>query len=88
MYGCTRRNPFWMQLKADTTGCACEAVPHEELTLLGAALLAGVGAGVYGSVEEAQAAAARTPTVIEPDSRAVAAYDELFAPLEPERVEA
>jgi sugar (pentulose or hexulose) kinase len=86
--GGAQRNPFWMQLKADTTGCACEAVPHEELTLLGAALLAGVGSGVYASFEEAQAAAARVPTVIEPNSRAVAAYDELFAPLEPERVEA
>jgi sugar (pentulose or hexulose) kinase len=84
--GGAQRNPFWLQLKADMTGCACEAVPHEELTLLGAALLAGVGAGVYASFAEAQAEAEREPRVIEPDPRAVAAYDELLAPLEPERV--
>jgi sugar (pentulose or hexulose) kinase len=84
--GGAQRNPFWLQLKADTTGCACEAVPHEELTLLGAALLAGVGAGVYASFDEALAAAARPPRTIEPDAATAAAYDELFAPLEPERV--
>lgn len=80
--GGAQRNPFWLQLKADTTGCACEAVPHEELTLLGAALLAGLGAGVSSSVEEALRASARPPRTIEPDPVAVAAYDELFAPLE------
>jgi sugar (pentulose or hexulose) kinase len=80
--GGAQRNPFWLQLKADTTGCACEAVPHEELTLLGAALLAGLGAGVFASVDDALRASARPPRTIEPDPVAVAAYDELFAHLE------
>jgi len=79
--GGAQRNPFWLQLKADTTGCACEAVAHEELTLLGAALLAGLGAGVSASMEEAlrASASARPPRIIEPDPVAVAAYDEIFA---------
>ena len=80
--GGAQRNEFWLQLKADTTGCVCEAVEQEELTLLGAALLAGVGAGVYGSAEEAVRVGARPHRMIEPDSQAVAAYGEIFGPLE------
>ena len=83
--GGAQRNPLWLQLKADMTGCACEAIPHEELTLLGAALLAGVGAGVYSCFDEALSAAEREPHVIDPDEAAHAAYDELFA-FEPEQV--
>lgn len=77
--GGAQKNPFWLQLKADATGCVTEAVPHEELTLLGAALLAGVGAGVYASVDEAVAAAARPARAMEPDAAAARAYAELFA---------
>jgi sugar (pentulose or hexulose) kinase len=77
--GGAQRNSFWLQLKADTTGCVAEAVQHEELTLLGAALLAGVGSGVYGSVDDAIVAAERRPRLIEPDPVAAAAYAELFA---------
>jgi sugar (pentulose or hexulose) kinase len=80
--GGAQRNAFWLQLKADMTGCVAEAVDHEELTLLGAALLAGFGAGVYGSVEEAVAAADRPPRAIEPDPSTAEAYRELLADLE------
>jgi sugar (pentulose or hexulose) kinase len=80
--GGAQRNPFWLQLKADTTGCACEALPQEELTLLGAALLAGVGAGVSASLDDALRPSGRPLRTIEPDPVAMAAYDELFAPLE------
>jgi xylulokinase len=64
--GGAQKNPFWLQLKADTTGCVAEAVRHEELTLLGAALLAGIGAGVYASFDEAVAAGERPVREIEP----------------------
>ncbi len=37
----------WMQIKADIAACPVELFPVQEATLLGAALLAGVGAGVY-----------------------------------------
>jgi sugar (pentulose or hexulose) kinase len=84
--GGAQRNSFWLQLKADMSGCVCEAMPHEEMTLLGAALLGGVAAGVYSSLEQASTAAEREPRTIEPDRRAVAVYDELLAPFEPERV--
>lgn len=45
--GGATRNPVWMQLKADITGLTVAAVALPEPTALGAALLAGIGAGVY-----------------------------------------
>ncbi len=41
------RNRHWMQIKADVSGCDVDLLPQDETTLLGAALLAGLGAGVY-----------------------------------------
>jgi len=41
------RNRYWMQIKADVSGCEVDLLPQDETTLLGAALLAGLGAGAY-----------------------------------------
>lgn len=46
------RNPFWMQIKADVTGRELEVPECVEAVSLGAAILAGIGAGVYGGAEE------------------------------------
>jgi sugar (pentulose or hexulose) kinase len=46
---------WWLQLHADVCGLPVEVVAQEEPGTLGAALLAGVGAGVYPSVSEAVA---------------------------------
>ena len=48
-----QRNPFWTQLKADVTNRVIEVSENEEPTLLGAAILGGVGSGVYASFDEA-----------------------------------
>jgi sugar (pentulose or hexulose) kinase len=53
------RNPHWLQVKADITGCTLDIPPISEATLLGAALAAGVGSGVYGTAEEAAASVSR-----------------------------
>ncbi len=42
------RVPMWLQIRADATGRPMIAAPHPEATLLGAARLAGLSAGVYG----------------------------------------
>jgi sugar (pentulose or hexulose) kinase len=52
------RNPHWLSVKADITGCTLELPGIPEASLLGAALAAAIGAGVYASAEEAYAAAA------------------------------
>jgi len=52
------RNPLWLQVKADITGCELALPGVPEATLLGGALAAGIGAGVYADAEQAVAAAA------------------------------
>jgi sugar (pentulose or hexulose) kinase len=49
------RNGWWLQLMADLTGVPIEVVRQEEPGSFGAAILAGVGAGVYASVSDAVA---------------------------------
>lgn len=44
---------LWTQIKADATGKPIEVSASDAATTLGAAILAGVGVGMYGSFEEA-----------------------------------
>ena len=67
------RSPWWMQLKADLLGMPVEVCEQAEPGTLGAALLAGVGSGVYGSLREA-AAHARVARRFEPEERRAARY--------------
>jgi xylulokinase len=57
---------WWMQLKADLLGIPVEVPRREEPGTFGAALLAGIGLGTYGSFTEA---AKRVPMArrFEPD---------------------
>ena len=50
------KNRPWLQARADITGRHLQSVENEHMTAVGAALLAGVGAGVYSSCSEAGAA--------------------------------
>lgn len=61
------KSPFWMQLKADILGktIVCLEVP-EEVTL-GAAMLAGIGCGVYSSPSDAIEKTRNNETVYEPN---------------------
>ena len=47
------RNRRWLQIKADVHGCPLEVFPQSEATLLGAALLAGLGSAVLQSADQA-----------------------------------
>jgi len=58
---------WWLQLHADVTGIPFETVTQEEPGTLGAALLAGVGAGVYPSVSEAVGRFVQVSRRYEPD---------------------
>ncbi len=49
-------SPLWCQIKADMTGKRLVTLENKETACLGAAILAGVGAGVFQSVESACAA--------------------------------
>jgi sugar (pentulose or hexulose) kinase len=66
-----------MQLKADLLGVPVEVPEHSEPGTLGAALLAGLGIGTYGSLAEAaqRVAIARR---YEPDAGRAAAFTDRF----------
>ncbi len=73
------RSPVWRQMAADVLRMPVESLAAEEGPGLGAALLAAVGRGAYGSVEEAAEAAVRVAEVTEPDPAAADRYDEAYA---------
>ena len=50
------KSPLWSQMKADITGKMLQTLKNKETACLGAAILAGVGAGVFPSVKDACAA--------------------------------
>jgi sugar (pentulose or hexulose) kinase len=73
------RNRRWMQIKADVFGCPLDVLAQKEATLLGAALLAGMGSGVYLDTHEA---AERLDGCglerFEPDTGRHAVYEDLY----------
>lgn len=72
------RNTFWMQNKADVVGRPIETPQVEEATPLGAALLAGMGVGIYRDAEDACERVYRVGATYEPDPRRAAKYAEWF----------
>ncbi len=74
------RSRAWLQIKADVSGCQIEIPPVEETTLLGAALLAGIGSGVYAGEEEALAGPrlAGEGLQIQPNPENHTGYQKLF----------
>jgi xylulokinase len=62
------RSALWRQIQADVYGCPVGVLEAEEGAAFGAALLAGVGAGVWPSVDGACAQAVRVASRTEPDS--------------------
>ncbi|MGQ9525379.1 MAG: FGGY-family carbohydrate kinase [Armatimonadota bacterium] len=74
-----QKNEFWLQMKADVTGKPVEVLLHPEVTLLGAAILAGVGAGIYSSAEEALRSLPFPVRVFEPQRELYDAYSQAFS---------
>jgi xylulokinase len=72
------RAPLWRQIQADVFGLPINTINIEEGPALGVALLAGVGAGLWDSVEAACDAVITTTSTTEPDPAAVALYDDLY----------
>ena len=72
------RSRAWRQQQADIFNLPVEVMSGDEGPALGAALLAGVAAGSYGSVEDACERTLRTGEVIEPDRDRAARYGQLI----------
>ncbi len=72
------RNEFWMQNKADVSGRPVVTLEIEEATALGAAMLAGVGIGVYKNLTEAAKRVKRPGKIFDPNIKLTPLYSELF----------
>jgi xylulokinase len=71
------RAPLWVQIVADVLGRPVARLAADEGPALGAALLAGVGAGLFADVESASRAHARLERPVAP-GRDRARYDDLY----------
>jgi xylulokinase len=64
------RSPLWRQIQADVYGSEVEILAAEEGAAYGAAILAGVGAGYWSSIDQACDAVVRVATRVQPDRNA------------------
>lgn len=72
-------SPLWMQIKADVTRCSLEVASSDTATALGAALLAGVGVGLYPDLAQAARQAVQVKRRYVPDPGRAQQYDESYA---------
>jgi xylulokinase len=76
------KNVLAMQNKADMAGTPMEAPALEEATPLGAAILAGIGVGLYKDEQDAVARVYKPGRVFEPNAEQTAEYAERFKAFE------
>ena len=73
------RSPLWRQIQADVYGQPVEIVEAEEGAAYGAAILAGVGAKAWRSVDEACAAVVRVAARVEPEPATVTLLNKQYS---------
>ncbi len=72
------RSFLWRQIQADIYGFDVATLRESEGSAFGAALLAGVGAGIYRSLEEAAREAIQVRECLAPDPANMKIYDQLY----------
>jgi xylulokinase len=73
------RSPFWRQLLADVFGRPIVRTIADEGPAYGAALLAGIAAGVFRNVDDACAVVQLRPEQCDPDTGRARLYDDCYA---------
>ncbi|MDZ4768129.1 MAG: xylulokinase [Chloroflexota bacterium] len=71
-------SPTWRQIVADVLGLPLRQTGLSETTAIGAALLAGVGVGVYDTYTEACTRTSRAVRITEPNDAAHARYNAIY----------
>lgn len=71
-------SPLWRQMLADVFGCPVSTTVSKEGPALGVALLAGVGAGIYPTVQEACRRVVRVNPPQQPDAARQAQYEAVY----------
>lgn len=72
------QSDVWMKIKASILNRPIEVMAVQEAACLGAALLAGMGTGIYRSPSEAVGATVRGLRTYDPDSREARTYNDYF----------
>ena len=72
------KSELWRQIQSDIYGVELYMMEAEEGPAFGSALIAGVGVGTYGSVEEACDKAVRTSGLVEPVPENIELYDRRY----------
>ncbi|MCL2421246.1 MAG: FGGY-family carbohydrate kinase, partial [Defluviitaleaceae bacterium] len=72
-------SPLWMQIKSDVTGVPIAVPASDTATTLGAAILAGVGTGLYSSFAEAVETTVTVNRTYKPNAGNKNVYDENYA---------
>lgn len=73
------RSALWLQLKADILNRSVETLQHDEAGIVGAAMLAGVAARVYPSLDAAADKLVHPKRLFEPQKKHQAYYEEQFS---------
>jgi xylulokinase len=76
--GGTTQATLLIQIKAEITGCSIKVPQITEAAATGAALLAGIGAHIFSSGEEAASSVQHTVQIYEPDAQAVEIYNTIY----------
>ena len=71
-------SPLWRQMLADVFGCGVSTVASKEGPALGVAILAGVGAGIYESVEAGCKAVIKTNPPQDPVKEHTDEYEKYY----------
>ena len=72
------RDDLWAAIKADVLGRPVRRVLTEEATAVGAAMVAGVGIGLFADFTAASVAVRLDPVAIDPDPEATRAYADAY----------
>ncbi len=78
--GGASNSPLWCQILSDVLGLKVHVPVVKEATGLGAAILAGCGAGIYPGIAQAAAELVRLDRTYEPDMENHAVYEKLYEP--------
>jgi len=76
--GGAAKSDFWLQVKSDVLNLPVELPKYSEASSLGAAILAGVGAGIYKDIDEAVKVAASVKKTFRPQGRNVSVYRGIY----------
>jgi len=76
--GGAAKSDFWLQVKSDVLNLPVELPKCNEASSLGAAILAGVGAGIYKDVDEAVKVAAPIKKTFKPQTENVSEYQQIY----------